>query len=229
MVLCVADEERRQAIDRRIVPAERLRVVHNGCPPPEQGLELDAELEEFRAGRPLAATLCVLREQKTVHVFVDAAPRILERCPDAALAVIGNGPLRGELEARAARLGLEGRLGFFDFRPPSARQLASLDVFVLPSGWEAFPISVLEAMSCGVPVVATDVGGTSEAVAEGETGLLCPSGDPAALADRVARLLADPDARERMGRAARERYEREFRADLMVERTAAVYDELAAA
>lgn len=229
MILCVADEERRQALEHGIVGPERLRVIHNGCPPPEEGLEPDAEVEEFKAGRPLAASLCVLREQKAVHVFVDAAPLVLERCPDAALAVIGNGELRGELEAQAARLGLGERLRFFDFRGPSARQLASIDVFVLPSGWEAFPISVLEAMSCGVPAVATDVGGTSEALLDGETGLLCPPGDSAVLADRVARLLGDEELRKRMGAAGRERYEREFRVELMVQRTAELYDELAAA
>jgi len=208
------------------VPAERLRVVHNGCPPCEADLELDAELEKFRAGRPLAATLCVLREQKAVHVFIAAAPEILERCPDAVLAVVGNGGLESELKRQAAELGLGERFGFFPFRQPSSRQLTSIDALVLSSSWEAFPISILEAMACGVPQVATDVGGTREALIDGETGLLCPPEDPPALADCVSRMLLDTPMRERMGKAARERYEREFRVDAMVAKTAALYDEV---
>jgi glycosyltransferase involved in cell wall biosynthesis len=229
ILLCVAEEERRQALDHRIVAEDRLRVIHNGCPRCEQEIELDDELERFRAGRPLAATLCVLREQKAVDVFVAAAPAILERCPEAALAVIGDGELRDQLQAQARELGLGDRFGFFAFRAPSARQLRSLDVFVLSSGWEAFPISVLEAMACGVPQVATDVGGTSEAVLDGETGLLCRPSDPAGLAKSVTTLLADSSLRERMASASEARHDGKFRIEVMVAKTAALYDELAPA
>jgi glycosyltransferase involved in cell wall biosynthesis len=229
VLLCVAEEERQRALDNDIVPSERLRVIHNGCPPCDAGAGVDAQLEKFKAGRPLAATVCVLREQKAVDVFVDAAPAILERCPDAVLAVIGDGELKQELEAHARGLGLGERFAFFPFRPPPARQLASIDVFVLSSGWEAFPISVLEALACGVPQVATDVGGTSEALEDGVTGLLCPPYDPQALADRVSTLLLDPERRERMSAASVERYEREFRVEVMVAKTARLYDELAPA
>lgn len=226
VLLCVAEEERQIALAYDIVPAESMRVVHNGCPPCEEGLELDAELERFRAGRPLAGTLCVLRDQKAVHVFIAAAPEILARCPDAVLAVVGNGELESELKRQASELGLGERFGFFSFRQPSSRQLASLDTLVLSSSWEAFPISILEAMACGVPQVATDVGGTREALIDGETGLLCPPEDPGALADRVSRMLLDAKMRERMGRAAEERYEREFRVETMVAKTAALYEEV---
>lgn len=226
VLLCVAEEERRIAIEYDIVPEEQLRVIHNGCPPCEGGLELDSKLEAFRAGRPLAATLCVLREQKAVHVFVAAAAEILGRCPDAVLAVVGNGELEDELKDQAEMLGLGDRFGLFPFRQPSSRQLASIDVLVLSSSWEAFPISILEAMACGVPQVATEVGGTAEALVDGETGFLCPPEDPAALADRISRLLLDPELRKRFGRAARARYERDFRVETMVKKTAALYDDV---
>jgi glycosyltransferase involved in cell wall biosynthesis len=227
VLLCVADEERQIALKHRIVPEARLRVVHNGCPPCEEDVALDEELEEFRAGRTLAGTLCVLRAQKAVDVFIDAVPAILERCPNVALAVIGNGELKQELEERARSLRLPAEsFRFFPFRPPSSRQLGSLDTLVLSSSWEAFPISILEAMACGVPQVATDVGGTAEALLDGETGYLCPPRDPAALADRVAAMLSEPERRERMGKAAHARYEQEFRVDTMVRKTADLYDEL---
>ena len=144
------------------------------------------------------------------------------------LAVIGDGELRDQLVGQARGLGLGDRFGFFGFRAPSARQLRSLDVFVLSSGWEAFPISVLEAMACGVPQVATDVGGTAEAILDGETGLLCPP-YPARLADRVSTVLEDSSLRERMGSASVARHHDEFRIEKMVAKTAALYDELAPA
>jgi glycosyltransferase involved in cell wall biosynthesis len=227
--ICVADDECEVAREARIGAPDRLRVVHNGAAACREDLERDAELAEFAAGGPLAAVLTALRPQKAVHVFVAAAPAILERVPDARLAVIGDGELRGELEAQARALGVGDRLRFFGFRRPAARQLREIDVFVLPSLWEAFPISVLEALACGVPQVATDVGGTGEAVAEGETGLLCPPGDAAALADRVARLLADPAARERMAAASRDRHAERFTLDRMATETAAVYESVVAA
>jgi glycosyltransferase involved in cell wall biosynthesis len=231
-ILCVADQERQLAIDRRIAKTERLHVVHNGAPPCELEAEPDMALEAWRGSDgdspPLAACIAVLRPQKAVHVFIDAAPAVLERVPQARLAVIGDGELRGELEERARSLGLGDRLRFFDFQPPAARQLQSLDVFVLPSAWEAFPISVLEAMACGIPQVATDVGGTREAVADGQTGLLCPPDDPAALADRLVTLLSDAALRERMSEASRRRFDDRFRIETMLDGTAAVYERLLA-
>ncbi len=221
--ICVADEERRLAARYRVTPRERLHVVHNGCPPCADGAAPLPALAALAAEGPLAACVTVLREQKGVDVFLDAAPLVLERRPDARLAVVGNGDLRGPLEAQAAALGLGPRLRFVDFEPPAARALASLDVFVLPSRWEAFPISVLEALACGVPQVATAVGGTAEAVAEGVTGLLCPPEDAAALADRIVALLGDAERRERMAAASRARHAELFTLERMTVGTAEVY------
>jgi glycosyltransferase involved in cell wall biosynthesis len=243
-IVCVAEEEWRVALARRIAAPSRLHVVHNGCPPcPGASLQASGmapqasdpaapaaeipaplpELAALAAEGPVAACVTVLRQQKGVDVFLRAAPSILERCPHARLAVVGNGDLRGELEAVALELGIGPRLRFVDFEPPAARALSSLDVFVLPSRWEAFPISVLEAMACGVPQVATDVGGTGEAVDDGSTGLLCPPEDPAALADRVVRLLRDPEGRSAMAAASRQRHADRFTVEGMTAGTAEVY------
>lgn len=223
-LVCVSEDERRLALAHRLGSPRRLVVVHNGTEPCRTALDPDPELAAFASEGPLAATMAVVRRQKAVHVFVEAAPAILERVPDARLAVIGNGDLRPGLEELARRLVPDGRLRFFDFRAPASRQLQSLAVFVLPSAWEAFPISTLEAMACGVPQVVTDVGGSSEAVAAGETGLLCPPNDPPALAARVAELLGDPARRERMSAASRERHRERFTLERMLDETAAVYE-----
>jgi glycosyltransferase involved in cell wall biosynthesis len=222
--ICVADSVRRMGLDHRLAPASAFHTVHNGAAACDGRSPRDPELERFAREGPVAGCVTVLRPVKCVDVFLKAAPRVLEEVPEARLAVVGNGPTRGELERHAKALDLHDRLRFFDFTPPSARQLRSLDVFVLASRWEAFPISLLEAMACGVPPVATDVGGTHEAVCDGESGLLCPPGSPSRLAEAIVRLLADPERRIRMGRASRERFHRYFTIERMLDRTAAAFD-----
>jgi glycosyltransferase involved in cell wall biosynthesis len=211
-IVCVCEDERRQALAHRIAPAEKLRVVHNGvgpCPAATVPPALAA------VGRPIAATVSVLREQKRVDVFLDAAPLVLRRLPEARLAVIGNGPLRDELRARA-----DERVAFIPFEPPMAAWLAGLDCYVLSSDYEAFPVAVLEALACGVPQVATDVGGTREAITT-DTGVLVPPGDPEALADAIVDVLRDPGRR---GEASVRRHAERFGVERMVAGTASVYE-----
>jgi len=224
-IVCVAESERQAALKNRIAPATKLRVVPSGADCPS-GLPADTELEAFASGRPLVACLTVLRRQKTVHVFLEAAALVLQRLPTARLAVVGDGPLKPDLEKRARELGIAEEVRFFAFSPPSARQLASLDVYVLPSAWEAFPIGILEAMACGVPQVVTDVGGSSEAVVHGETGLLCPPNQPRALAEAIVTLVEDDHLRVRMSSASRARHRRLFGLEPMVARMAALYAEI---
>jgi glycosyltransferase involved in cell wall biosynthesis len=229
MIVAVADAERRVALRYRLAPVERVALIHNGCPPCPAAVDHDAALARFADGHPTAGTLCVLRRQKGVANFLRAAGAILAAVPDARLAVIGDGPERDSLATLARDVGLGDRVRFFPYRGPAARQLASLDVFVLPSLWEAFPFSLLEALACGVPQVATDVGGTSEAVVDGVTGMLVPPGDLGRLAEAVTTLLCDPPRRARMSTASRARHIQHFRLDAMVGATAAVYDAVAAA
>lgn len=226
-IVCVCDDERRQGLAAHVGPPARLHVIHNGSPPCDPPADADAELAAWAAQGPTAGCVAALRHQKGVDVLLRAAPRILAGRPDTRLAVIGNGPERGALDALHAELGLGERVRFFDFRAPAARQLAELDVFVLPSRWEAFPIAILEAMACGVPQVATDVGGTAEAVQDGVTGRLCPPDDPEALAAAVGALLDEPGTRAAMATASRARHDERFGVDRMVAATTALYRSLA--
>jgi glycosyltransferase involved in cell wall biosynthesis len=224
-LVCVCEDERHQALAHRIAGPDRLVVVYNGVPGCPTGLAVPPALAALGAAGPVAATVSVLREQKRVDVFLDAAPMVLRRLPDARLAVIGDGPLRGELEARAGRLGLlhDARFAFLPFEPPTARWLAGIDCFVLSSDYEALPVAILEALACGVPQVATDVGGTGEAVTL-ETGRLVPPEDPVALSDAIVDVLARPDQRAEMAAASVRRHAERFRLDRMVAETARVYE-----
>jgi glycosyltransferase involved in cell wall biosynthesis len=223
-IICVSDDERGQA--RQIgIPEDRLSLVRNGSSPCPQRIAGDEATAQFADGGPLAASIAVLRKQKGIEVLIDSAPNILARLPEAKVAIIGDGPLRGELVGRAARLGLdrEPRFAFLPFGGSSQVHLASIDVFVLPSLWESLAIGLLEALACGVPTVATDVGGTKEVVVP-ETGVLVPPNDAGALADAVVGLLEDPGRRKLMSQAARERHATQFTLERMVAETAAVYE-----
>ena len=223
-IICVCEEERRIARERELGDPSALHVVYNGCSPCEDDVAADERLERMREAGPVAAAVTVLRAQKSVDVLLDAVPLVLERMPAARIAVVGDGPLRQQLHAHTARLGIDRdeRFAFLPFEAPAARHLRAMDVYVLPSSWEAFPIGVLEALACGVPQVATDVGGTGEAITPG-TGLLVPKRDPDALAAALCELLGDPQRREAMAKASRERHAERFGVDRMAAETASVY------
>ena len=229
-ILCVCEEERRTARERRLRDPGALHVVYNGCSPCEGDVTPDGRLERMREGGPVAAAVTVLRAQKSVDVLLDAVPLVLARVPDARIAVVGDGPLRDELHAHAERLGLDRdeRFAFLPFQAPAARHLRAMDVYVLPSSWEAFPIGVLEALACGVPQVATDVGGTSEAITA-DTGVLVPKRDPGAMAAALCELLEDPERRDAMALASRTRHAERFGVDRMAAETASLYRRVLAA
>jgi glycosyltransferase involved in cell wall biosynthesis len=223
-VILVCDAELELAAARGIGSEDRRHRVYNGCEPCRE-VDVAPELLELRPNR-IVGTIAVFRRQKRVDVMLDAAPRILAAVPDAAVAVIGEGPLEAELRQRAVGLGLldDPRFRLIPFSHPTARYLRGLDTFVLSSAWEAFPISILESLACGVPQVASDVGGVGEAVAP-DTGILVPAGDPERVADAVIKQLADRDRHAAMAAASVRRFESNFRLERMLAETGRVYAE----
>jgi glycosyltransferase involved in cell wall biosynthesis len=123
-------------------------------------------------------------------------------------------------------MGIREQVVFLGHREDIPELLALCDLFVLPSHFEGLPVSVIEAMAAAKPVVATDVGGTNEAVAHGETGLLVPARQPEALAGAINSILGDPGLARRFGTAGRARAQREFSAEVMVQRVTRVYEEV---
>ncbi len=162
-----------------------------------------------------------LDKQKDHASLLEAARLV----PDAVFVLVGDGPLREELEDRATRLGVEERVLFLGWREDIPEVLACADLFVLPSLYEGLPLALLEAMAAGLPIVATAIGGTSEAVVDGVTGLLVPPGEPRSLAAAIRRALDDEGLARRLGAASRERVRREFSAAAMARRTVSIYEE----
>jgi glycosyltransferase involved in cell wall biosynthesis len=168
-------------------------------PPPPQGGRSEEPITQIvlGAGR--------FSPEKGFGVLVEAAGAICRENPSAGVVLFGEGPLRGELEQRVAELGLRGRVVLPGFRTDLDSLIGGADIVVLPSYTEGLPNVALEAGAAGVPVVATAVGGTPEAVADGVNGFLVPPGEPASIAAKVSELLRDQSLRERFGSAGRER------------------------
>jgi glycosyltransferase involved in cell wall biosynthesis len=141
------------------------------------------------------------------------------------LTFVGDGPTRAAAEQLTARLGLSSRVEFLGMRRDTDQILASSDLFVLATNWEGFPITILEAMRAGLPVVATDVDGVREAVRDEQTGYLVPRGDTQSLIDKLTVLLENASLRAKLGAAGRALYEREFTRSVMLNKVAEVYRE----
>jgi glycosyltransferase involved in cell wall biosynthesis len=148
------------------------------------------------------------------------------RPPLAKLFLVGEGPERAAIDAEVARLDAHQQVVFLGLRKDIPRLLRGADVFLLTSTSEGIPLTLIEAMATGLPVVSTAVGGTGEVVTEGVTGYLCPSRDDAALSQAVLRLASDGELRRRMGEAGREQAVALFSEERMAQRYHELYSEM---
>jgi glycosyltransferase involved in cell wall biosynthesis len=169
-----------------------------------------------------------LRSPKRVDLALEALRQVREAVPAATLDVVGDGPLRAGLEQLAGRLGVSDRVRFLGTRTDLPLLLRDAQCFVLASDSEGCPLSVLEAMAAGVPVVATSVGGVPELVVDGETGTLARPGDATELAVALRGVLSAPERARTLGENGRERARRLFSRERMIQDTCALYDEIAA-
>ncbi len=224
LVVCITEALARFNRDVVGLPGSKLRVVHYGldAPPEPWGPPGGPELP---ADAPVLVAVSRLVRQKGVDVAIDALAAIRERHPAAQLVVLGEGPLRAELAELAAQRGVSDAVSFPGRVGDVAWWLRRANVVVHPARWEGFGLALLEAMLCARPVVATAVSSIPEIVADGETGLLVPPEDPAALAEAVSALLDDPARAAALGEAGRIRAHTEFSVARMAERTAAAYEE----
>jgi glycosyltransferase involved in cell wall biosynthesis len=214
-IINVSDANRRLAIEKRVASQEKLVTVHNGIA--DDGQRADPGLSN-----PVTlAMVARFSPQKDHMTLVRALVGI--RTP-FRLLLVGEGPTLPAVQAEVGRLGLKDRVDFCGARHDVAGILARSQVFVLTSNAEGFPITILEAMRAGLPVVATDTGGTGEAVTHDNSGLLVPVRDVKAVEVALARLLDDPALRIRMGIAGRLRYEKEFGLPTMLRKTLTVYE-----
>ena len=166
--------------------------------------------------------------KKDQRTLIDAARRVVDGHPDVVFVLVGGGKLRDELEHHAAELGLSDSVVFAGFVDNLPAAMASFDIFALSSLHEGLPTVAIESMATGVPVVATDVGGTSEIVSDGDDGILVRPRDPDALANAISSLVVDVDRRREMGKRAAEAVHLKFDIARRVREMEAAYDEILA-
>jgi glycosyltransferase involved in cell wall biosynthesis len=221
-IVATCEWERAEAA-RLVGAAHRTEVIPNGVPRCGDA-DRDPSLVAFKDDRPLAGMVATLRPQKDPLTLVRATAAMAAGSdPPGRVAIVGNGPLAGEVDAEINRLAIGDHVRRFAFERPVEAYLRVLDLFVLPSLWEAFPIASLEAMACGVPVLATRVGGVDEQVVDDVTGRVIPPADPAALAAALEGALTDGDRLRRWGEAARLRVLERYTIELVAEQTARLY------
>jgi glycosyltransferase involved in cell wall biosynthesis len=222
-VICVCESE--AALARSIGPKRRVRVVHNGVPAGD-GVAAAPEVADLTVGGKLVGVVSHLQPRKGLDVLLDALPGVLARHSDARLAIVGDGPALKSLRSHAETLKVGHAVHFLGSRADPRPSMRAMSLFVLPSLAEAFPYVVLEAMSVGTPVVASDVGGVGEAVRDGHEGRLVAAGDSGALAAAINDLLSDGEKSSRYGENAAARVRESFTIDSMLTGINGVYSEI---
>jgi glycosyltransferase involved in cell wall biosynthesis len=197
------------------LPAGAVEPVPNGVPPARP-------VGRREWGKPVIGSLGRITPQKGYDLLVEALPSL----PEATVVIVGDGPSRGELEARARELGVEERLEIVGWVDNPRDYLERFDLFVLPSRWEGMPLSILEAMHAGLAVVATDVGSVRELVEHGTTGLLVAPGDRQGLVEALRLLLCEPRRCAELGERARALARDRYTDRAMARRYEAIYAKL---
>jgi glycosyltransferase involved in cell wall biosynthesis len=208
--ICVSNALRNALVKDFRFPARKLRTCHNGVsltefiPSEINGARIRTKLglhpDEF-----LLVCAARLSEQKGIDILLRAIARTLHNGVRCKCVIVGDGPLQNQLIEQARTMGLCGHVFFEGFQEDVRPYLQASSAFILTSHMEGLPLSLLEAMACGLPSIVTDVGGNAEAVIHQIHGLVVPPGSVDAVADAISHLATHPEERARMSRAARSR------------------------
>lgn len=229
LFIAVCEATRRDIVDGLGVPAVKVAVVHNGV----EEHRIDAEAVGairtrfgYDAGDRLVVFVGRVAFHKGAGFLADAAESVLEQVPAARFLVVGEGPMEDDLKRRASTGPLAGRFTLAGRRTDAVEIVAASDLLVLPSLSEGLPLTLLEAAMTGRAMIGSDIGGVSEVIIDGETGLLVSPRDTRALAAAISRLLADDDERKKMGAAAHRLWKKEFTVGGMIDKMEEEYSRL---
>lgn len=213
-IITVSDANTDKALKRKIAPEQSIVRIWNGVP--------DTDLRAKPGQRSECILISVARmvQQKDFISLLKAAAGLNGNWQ---LWLVGDGPNREQLEVLQRELGLMDRVRFMGARLDVPELLSKADVFVLASNWEGLPISIIEAMRAGLPVVASNVGGVSEQVTNGVSGYLIPAADVESLRDRLQKMIDSPELVQSMGAAGRKRFEKDFRIESAIAKTVEIY------
>jgi glycosyltransferase involved in cell wall biosynthesis len=225
--VAVSREDEQRMISIEGVTPQKIRFVPNGIPPlaTTGARAVRAELG-ISPDVPLAVWVGQMRPEKALDVLLDAIALAAPRVPGLQVVLVGHGPEEASARAHADAAGLRQVVHFLGRRNDVPDVLAESDIALLTSDREGSPLSVMEYMGSGLPVVATDVGGVGDLIVDGEHGLLAPARDPARIADALVDLCQDVERRRRLGAAALLRQQSEFSFAALVGRIEGLYEEL---
>jgi glycosyltransferase involved in cell wall biosynthesis len=231
--IAVSGSTRDFLVRERFVPAEKVRLIWNGAPldefapvPRERALAVRRALA-IPDDALVVGAVGRLSEQKGHRFLIDAAARILARRPDVRFLIAGDGDLMDLLKTQARTLGIAEKVVFAGHRSDIPDVLGAIDILGISSLYEGTPLALFEAMAAGKAIVSTAVDGCREVLSDGETGLLVPAGDPAALADALLRVIETPSLRESLSASARAA-SRRYDVRACVDQMEALYDEVLA-
>jgi glycosyltransferase involved in cell wall biosynthesis len=217
----VAEPHGKYLAEHEGCPAGKICVIPNGVDVekfhprrPNSNLQREFGIPQ---DAPVVGIVAALRPEKNHELFLQAAAIVRQKMPEVNFLVVGDGPRRGDLERMASDLSLSDAVHFSGTRADIPEMLALMDVFLLTSHCEANPVSILEAMACEKPVVATRVGSVPETVLDGRTGYLVTPGEAEQVAGRTLELLQDSHRAVAFGRAGREQVIAHWSIDRMVQ------------
>ena len=219
--IAVAKPHGQFLVDFERFPSNKVAVIPNGVDTnrfrPNRGSRdvVRAELG-LEPNTPIIGIVAALRPEKNHALFLNAASKVLEKCPKAHFVIVGDGPERSTIEKVIKALGIEKSVSLLGTRSDTPKLLAAMDVFALTSHNEASPVSILEALACGVPVVSTRVGSVAESVHDQWNGFTVEPGDVQAVAERIQYLLWNKETAEMMGNNGREHVQNHGSLDTMV-------------
>lgn len=228
-IICVSQSDLEKGCKLKLASPDKLSVIYNGMPEPQKKKGILRKELAIKEEDIIIGTVARLAVQKDPLFLLEVANEMLSNqgciAGDKRLyfVVIGDGPLRLECEEYIESKGLKDRVFLLGTREEAAALIRDFDIFVLFSRWEGLPLTIIEAMQAGAPVVASAVGGVGELVVDGETGFLIEKLDPEAAERALARLLADGDLRRRMGEAGRRRAREKFSLGEMLRRYRDLY------
>lgn len=228
--VAVCEAARQASIAREKTDPARIDVVYIGLPdfaaPATSRAEVRSALGLSSDAFPVIGILANLREMKGHRDVVEALPEILKALPNTVFLFAGHDNSEGAIERLARERGVAHAIRFLGFRSDTPELLSAMDLFMLPSTWEGLPVSILEALHAGVPVIATSVGGIPEIIpGPDDGGVLIEPRRPDQIAATVISLAGDRELRERMAAGALARARSRFSIHSMVERMQEIYDE----
>lgn len=230
-VICVSYSDMESVVKAKLIKKEKVFTVWNGVNIKSfRDIILNKQVKRKELGISVDAflltTICRLHPQKDFTTLLRAFKLTLEELPRSQLLVVGDGPLREDLEVQIKRLGLETKVILTGVRRDIPEILAITDVFVLSTLWEGLPIVLLEAMASAKPVIASDVCGNREVVVNKETGILVSPGDHTAMARAILELARDPEKAKEMGKKGLARVKENFTAEKMEQNIVRIYEML---